>query len=79
MILHVVLEFFYIWKGAPTNVTWRRLVLGVGTPDVAVVCGVRCEGLSAVLALERPLSRVLANMRAQNTGSCESLARRGTG
>ena len=79
MVLHVELEFFCIWKGAPTDVTWRRLVLSMGTSDVAVVRGVRCEGLSAMLALERPLSRVLANMRAQNTGSCEGLARRGTG
>lgn len=45
----------------------------MGPPDVAVVGGVGGEGLPAVLALERPLSGVLADMCAQNTRGGEGL------
>lgn len=50
-----------------------RLVFGVGPANVAVVGSVGGEGLPAVFALEGPLSGVLADVSAQNTGGCEGL------
>lgn len=45
----------------------------VGATHVAVVRGVRREGLPAVAALERPLARVLADVRPQDAGRSEGL------
>lgn len=76
MTVHVVLEFCRLLKGACTHVARVGFILGVGAPDVAVVCGVRSEGFPAVFTLERPLSGVLADVRAQDAGSGECLEQR---
>ena len=75
MVFHVALQFLQVLEGLSAHVAGEHggLVLGVRPAHVAVVRGVRGEGLPAVLALERSLSRVLADVRAQNAGSSESL------
>lgn len=73
MIFHVVLELLFLLKSSPAQVAGMGLVPGVGPPDVAVVCGVRGEGLPAVLTLEGSLSGVLADVCSQDTGGCEGL------
>jgi len=60
-------------KRRPTQLASVRLVSGVGSADVAVMGGVRGEGLPAVFALKGPLSGVLADVCAQDTGGSESL------
>ena len=49
--------------------TW--LDLRVRSPYVAVVGGMRCKRLTAVLAFERPLAAVLSQMSAQYRRSGE--------
>lgn len=71
--LHVVLELQVLLEGDAAQLARMRLVPGVGPPDVAVVGGVGGEGLPAVLALERPLPGVLADVRAQDAGGSEGL------
>lgn len=71
--LHVILELQVLLKGGAAQVARGRLVSGVGPPDVAVVGGVRGERLPAVLALERPLPGVLADVRAQDAGGSKGL------
>ncbi len=73
MTFHVVLELVFFLKSSPAQVAGIGLVLGVGPPDVAVVGGVGGEGLPAVLALEGPLSGVLADVCSQNAGGSEGL------
>lgn len=73
---YVKLQFLLVLKRSPAQVAGVRLVSGVGAPDVAVVRGVGGEGLPAVFALEGPLSGVLADVRAQNTGGSEGLEER---
>lgn len=70
---HVVLESLFLLKRSSAQVAGIGLVLGVGPPDVAVVGGVRGEGLPAVLALEGPLSGVLADVCSQDAGGREGL------
>lgn len=77
MTFHVVLKLLLLLKGDSAQVAGVGLVLGVGPPNVAVVGGVGGEGLPAVLALEGPLSGVLADVRSQNTGGSEGLEERG--
>lgn len=67
------MKFLFLLKRSPAQVAGMGLVPGVGPPDVAVVGGVRGEGLPAVLALEGPLSGVLADVCSQNTGGGEGL------
>lgn len=76
MTFHVISEFLFVLERSSAQVAGVGLVLGVGPPDVAVVGGVRSEGLPAVLALEGPLSGVLADVSAQNAGSSEGLDER---
>lgn len=76
MTVGVLLELLLLLERGPAQVAGVRLVLGVGPPDVAVVGRVRREGLPAVLALEGPLSGVLADVRAQDTGGGEGLEER---
>lgn len=73
MIFHVVLKFLFLLKGSSAQVAGIRLIPGVGPTDVAVVGGVGGEGLPAVLALEGPLSGVLANVCSQDAGGGEGL------
>lgn len=73
MALHVMLQLLVLLKRGAAQRARMRLVSGVGPPDVAVVGGVRGEGLPAVLALERPLPGVLADVRAQDAGGSEGL------
>lgn len=73
MTFHVVLEPLFLWERSSAQVAGKRLVPGVGPPDVAVVGGVRGEGLPAVLALEGPLSGVLADVCSQDAGGREGL------
>jgi len=73
MSFHVMFKFQFLLERSSAHVAGAGLVLGVGPPDVAVVGGVRREGLPAVLTLEGPLPGVLADVRAQNTGSSEGL------
>lgn len=73
MAFHVILELLVVLKGGAAQFARKRLVSGVGPPDVAVVGGVRGEGLPAVLALERPLPGVLADVCAQDAGGSEGL------
>lgn len=70
---HVMLELLFLLEGGAAQLAGTRLVPGVGPPDVAVVGGVRGEGLPAVLALERPLPGVLADVCAQDAGGSEGL------
>lgn len=67
------LELLLVLKRGAAQFAWIRFVPGVGPPDVAVVGGVRGEGLPAVLALERPLPGVLADVCAQDAGGSEGL------
>lgn len=76
MIVHVVLELLLLLKSSPAQVAGMGLVPGVGPPDVTVVCGVRGEGLPAVLTLEGSLSGVLADVCSQDTGGCEGLGKK---
>ena len=76
MTLHVVIEFCRFLKGASTHVARVGFILGVGAPDVAVVSRVRGEGFPAVFTLERPLSGVLADVRAQDAGGSKGLESR---
>lgn len=73
MAFHVILELLVVLERGAAQVARIRLVSGVGPPDVAVVGGVRGEGLPAVLALERPLPGVLADVCAQDAGGSEGL------
>lgn len=73
MTFHVVLKFLFVLKRSPAQVAGIRLVFGVGPPDVAVVGRVGGEGLPAVLALEGPLSGVLADVCSQDAGGSEGL------
>lgn len=73
MTFPVVLQFVLLLKRSVAQLAGIRLVLGVRPPDVAVVCGVRGEGLPAVFALEGPLSGVLADVCSQDAGGCEGL------
>lgn len=73
MDLHVVPELLLFLKGGAAQITQVWLVSGVGPADVAVVSRMGGEGLTAVLALERPLSGVLADVSPQNTGGGEGL------
>lgn len=77
MAFHVVFQLLLVLKGRSAQVAGIVLIFGVGPADVAVVGGVGGEGLAAVLALEGPLSGVLADVCAQNTGGCEGLERKG--
>lgn len=70
---HVELELLLVLEGGAAQLARMRLVPGVGAPDVAVVGGVGGEGLPAVLALERPLPGVLADVCAQDAGGGEGL------
>lgn len=69
----MILELLVVLERGAAQVARTRLVSGVGPPDVAVVGGVRGEGLPAVLALERPLPGVLADVCAQDAGGSEGL------
>lgn len=69
----VILELLFILKRGAAQFARMGLVPGVGPPDVAVVGGVGGEGLPAVLALERPLPGVLADVCAQDAGGSEGL------
>lgn len=60
-------------KGGIAQLAGVGLVFGVRPPDVAVVRGVRGEGLAAVLALEGPLSGVLPDVRSQDARGSEGL------
>lgn len=71
--VHVEAVVLQLWKVLATHCTGAALVLAVRAPHVAVVCRVRGEGFAAVLALEGLLSRVLADVRAQDAGGCERL------
>lgn len=73
MALDVILELQVLLEGGAAQLTRIGLVSGVGPPDVAVVGGVGGEGLPAVLALERPLPGVLADVRAQDAGGSKGL------
>lgn len=73
MVFHVILELLFVLKGGAAQFARIRLVSGVRPPDVTVVGGVRGEGLPAVLALERPLPGVLADVCAQDAGGSEGL------
>lgn len=73
MACHVIVELLLVLERGAAQVARIRLVFGVGPPDVAVVGGVGGEGLPAVLALERPLPGVLADVRAQDAGGSEGL------
>lgn len=73
MAFHVELELLLVLKRGAAQFARIRLVPGVGPPDVAVVGGVRGEGLPAVLALERPLPGVLTDVCAQDAGGSEGL------
>lgn len=75
MTLDVEFQFLLILERSPAHLTRERFFPGVCPPDVTVVGGVRGEGLPAVFTLERPLSGVLPNMSAENTGGCEGLQR----
>lgn len=72
----VVFQLLLLLKSSPAQLALERLVPGVGPADVAIVGGVGGEGLPAVLAFEGPLSGVLANVRAQNTGGSKGLKER---
>lgn len=65
--------FLLLLKGSSAQVAGKRLIPGVGPTDVAVVCGVGSKGLPAVLALEGPLSGVLADVCSQDAGGGEGL------
>ncbi len=78
MTFHVVLKFLLLLKRSPAQLAGIRLVSGVCPPDVAVVGGVGGEGLPAVLTLEGPLSRVLADVCSQDTGGSEGLEEKKT-
>lgn len=73
MTFPVVLQFVLLLKSGIAQLAGIGLVFGVRPPDVAVVRGVRGEGLAAVFALEGPLSGVLPNVRPQNAGGSEGL------
>lgn len=73
MTRHVKFEFLEVLEGTLTNITGEGFVFGMGAPDVAVVSGVRCEGLPAVLTLERALAGMLSDMSAKDAGRGESL------
>lgn len=69
----MIFQLLFLLESSPAQLAGMRLVLGVGPPDVAVVGGVRGEGLPAVLTLEGPLPGVLADMCPQDTGGSEGL------
>ena len=73
VVLHVKLHLLLIQERRAAHPTWEGLELRMRAADVAVVGGVRREGLPAVLTLERPLARVLADVRPQNTGGSKGL------
>lgn len=73
MALRVEPELLLLLEGGSAQLTQVRLLSGVGPPDVAVVGRVGGEGLPAVLALEGPLSGVLADVGSQDTGGGEGL------
>lgn len=70
---NVAFKFLLVLKRSSAQVAGVRLVFGVGPSDVAVVGGVGGEGLPAVLALEGPLSGVLADVCSQDAGGGEGL------
>lgn len=72
----MVFQLLLLLKRSSAQLAGERLVFGVGPPDVAVMGGVGGEGLPAVLALEGPLSGVLADVCAQNAGGSEGLEER---
>lgn len=69
----MVFQLLFLLERRSTQFARVRLVSGVGAADVAVVGGVRGEGLPAVFALEGPLPGVLADVCAQDTGGSEGL------
>lgn len=73
MTLNVILELLLLLKRSSAQVAGIRPVPGVGPPDVAVMSGVRGEGLPAVLALEGPLSGVLPDVCSEDAGGSEGL------
>ena len=74
MALHVKVHLLLVQERGPARrAAGEGLELRMRAADVAVVGGVRREGLPAVLALERPLARVLADVRAQDAGGGEGL------
>lgn len=73
----MVFKLLLLLERSSAQVARVRLVFGVGPPDVAVMGGVGGEGLPAVLALEGPLSGVLADVCAQDTGGGEGLEEEG--
>lgn len=73
MTFPVVLQFALLLKSGVAQLAGVRLVFGVRPPDVAVVRGVRGEGLPAVFALEGPLAGVLPDVRPQDAGGSEGL------
>lgn len=73
----MVLQFALLLKSGVAQLAGVRLVFGVRPPDVAVVRGVRGEGLPAVFALEGPLAGVLPDVRPQDAGGSEGLEEAG--
>lgn len=73
MVFNVVFQLLLVLERSSAQLAGERLVSGVSPPDVAVVRGVRGEGLPAVLTLEGSLPGVLADVCAQDTGGCEGL------
>lgn len=71
--LHVEVVILLLGEVLATQRASTALVPAVRAPHVAVVGGVRGEGFATVLALEGLLSRVLADVRAQDAGGCECL------
>lgn len=73
MDVHVEAVVLQLWEVLAAHRTGAALVLAVRAPHVAVVCRVRGEGFATVLALEGLLSRVLADVCAQDAGGCKRL------
>lgn len=69
----MIFELQLLLERSPAHVAGKGLVPGVCAADVAVVGGVRSEGLPAVLTLEGSLPGVLADVRAQDTGGSKGL------